>query len=86
MSLVAPTRTLVLGAGGREHALVWRLATEPGGNEVVAAPGSDAIAAEPRTRRLADGDPPHPPQQPERGAVALCLRDERAGGHRRLRG
>lgn len=61
MSLVAPTRTLVLGAGGREHALVWKLAAEPGGNEVVVAPGSDAIAAEPRTRRLADVDPLDPP-------------------------
>jgi len=45
-----PTRVLVVGSGGREHALAWKLAGEPGVNEVVVAPGSDAIAAEPRVR------------------------------------
>ncbi len=53
MPLVQPTRILVLGAGGREHALAWRLAAEPGVNEVVVAPGSDGAAAEPRVRRAA---------------------------------
>jgi phosphoribosylamine--glycine ligase len=60
MSLIAPTRTLIVGGGGREHALAWKLATEPGGNEVIVAPGSDAIAAEPRVRRLAGVDPLDP--------------------------
>jgi len=46
--LVQPTRILIVGGGGREHALAWKLAAEPGVNEVVVAPGSDAIAAEPR--------------------------------------
>jgi len=45
-----PTRILVVGSGGREHALAWKLAAEPGVNEVVVAPGSDAIATEPRVR------------------------------------
>lgn len=53
MSLVQPTRILVLGAGGREHALAWRLAAEPGVNEVVVAPGSAGAAAEPRVQRAA---------------------------------
>ena len=48
-----PTRILVVGGGGREHALAWKLAAEPGVNEVVVAPGSDAIAREPRVRRVA---------------------------------
>ena len=48
----APTRTLIVGAGAREHALAWKLAGEPGMNEVVVAPGSAAIAAEPRVRCL----------------------------------
>jgi phosphoribosylamine--glycine ligase len=48
MSLVAPTRILVVGAGGREHALAWKLAGEPGVNEVFVAPGSAAIAHEPQ--------------------------------------
>ena len=51
MSLpVMPTRILIVGGGGREHALAWKLAAEPGVNLVVVAPGSDAIAAEPRVR------------------------------------
>jgi len=48
--LVQPTRILIIGGGGREHALAWKLAAEPGVNEVVVAPGSDAIAREPRVR------------------------------------
>ena len=35
-----PTRILIVGAGGREHALAWKLAGEPGVNEVIVAPGS----------------------------------------------
>ena len=48
--LVQPTRILIVGGGGREHALAWKLAAEPGVNEVIVAPGSDAIAREPRVR------------------------------------
>jgi phosphoribosylamine--glycine ligase len=50
VSLHQPTRVLVVGAGGREHAIAWKLAQEPGGNEIVVAPGSAAIAREPRVR------------------------------------
>ena len=53
MSLVLPTRVLVVGGGGREHALAWKLALEPGINEVVVAPGSAGIATEPRVRCVA---------------------------------
>ena len=45
-----PTRILVVGAGGREHALAWKLAAEPGVNEVVVAPGSAGIAELPRVK------------------------------------
>ncbi|MEO5940364.1 MAG: phosphoribosylamine--glycine ligase [Candidatus Limnocylindrales bacterium] len=48
--LVQPTRILIVGGGGREHALAWKLAAEPGVNEVLVAPGSDAIAWEARVR------------------------------------
>ena len=54
---VMPTRILVVGGGGREHALAWKLGAEPGVNEVVVAPGSDAIAREARVRRVAGVDP-----------------------------
>ena len=47
-NLVMPTRVLVVGSGGREHALAWKLASEPGVNEVIVAPGSAGIAREPR--------------------------------------
>jgi phosphoribosylamine--glycine ligase len=43
-----PTRVLVVGGGGREHALAWKLSREPGVNRIVVAPGSDGIATEPR--------------------------------------
>jgi phosphoribosylamine--glycine ligase len=55
--LVMPTRILIVGGGGREHALAWKLAGEPGVNEVIVAPGSYAIATEPRVRRLPAVDP-----------------------------
>src|SRR5437870_1798657 len=61
MSLpVMPTRILIVGGGGREHALAWKLAAEPGVNELFVAPGSDAIAREPRVRVERDVDPLDP--------------------------
>jgi phosphoribosylamine---glycine ligase len=45
-----PARLLVLGGGGREHALVWSLAREADVEAVVVAPGSDAIDDEPKVR------------------------------------
>ena len=53
-SLVQPTRILIVGGGGREHALAWKLAAEPGVNEVLVAPGIRRDrdgAAGPRARR-----------------------------------
>ena len=35
---------LVAGSGGREHALVWKIARSPRVTQVLAAPGSDAMA------------------------------------------
>lgn len=36
-------KVLVIGKGGREHALVWKLASSPQVEKVYAAPGSDGI-------------------------------------------
>ena len=58
--LVMPTRILIVGAGAREHALAWKLSVEPGVNEVIVAPGSYGIGAEPRVRILKDVDPLDP--------------------------
>jgi phosphoribosylamine--glycine ligase len=38
-------RVLVVGGGGREHALAWKIDRSPKVDAVLAAPGSDAIAA-----------------------------------------
>ncbi len=37
-------RVLIIGSGGREHALVWKIAQSPRVTAILAAPGSDAIA------------------------------------------
>ena len=41
-------RVLVLGSGGREHALAWKIARSPRVERVLAAPGSDGMAREAR--------------------------------------
>ena len=53
-----PTRILVVGGGAREHAIAWKLAAEPGVNEVLVSPGNDGISGAPRIRLvpLATGD------------------------------
>jgi phosphoribosylamine--glycine ligase len=38
-------KTLVIGAGGREHALAWRLARDPDVSGLVCAPGNPGMAA-----------------------------------------
>ncbi len=43
-------KVLVVGGGGREHAIVWKLAQSRKVTEIICAPGSDAIGAEPKTR------------------------------------
>ncbi|MBI3750961.1 MAG: phosphoribosylamine--glycine ligase [Chloroflexi bacterium] len=49
---MASGRVLVLGGGGREHAIAWKLAAEAGVDEVVVAPGSGGIGDEPGVRVL----------------------------------
>ena len=50
-------RLLVIGGGAREHALVWKLAAEPGVDEVVCAPGNAGIASLARTVPADPADP-----------------------------
>ena len=48
-------KVLIIGGGGREHALAWKCAAEPGVSEVLVAPGNAGTAAEPRVRNVAIG-------------------------------
>jgi phosphoribosylamine--glycine ligase len=45
-------RIMVVGAGGREHALAWKCAASPQVSEVVVAPGNAGTAREPKVRNV----------------------------------
>ncbi len=46
-------KLLVIGAGGREHALAWKLATSPRVQKVFVAPGNGGTAVEPGVENVA---------------------------------
>ena len=46
-------KLLVIGGGGREHALAWKLAQSPRVNEVLVAPGNAGTAMESKCRNVA---------------------------------
>ena len=45
-------KVLIIGNGGREHALAWKVAQSPLAEEVLVAPGNAGTAREPRTRNV----------------------------------
>src|SRR2546425_605555 len=45
-------KVLVVGSGGREHALAWKLAQSPRVSAVLVAPGNAGTAHEPRCRNV----------------------------------
>ncbi|MDE0000896.1 MAG: phosphoribosylamine--glycine ligase [Rhodospirillaceae bacterium] len=48
-------KILVIGSGGREHALVWKFAQSPRVTEILAAHGNAGTAMEPKSRNVAVG-------------------------------
>ncbi len=67
MPSALPSSVLVVGSGGREHALVRALAASPGRPRVLCAPGNAGIAAEARCCPVAADDVP--------GLVSLALNE-----------
>jgi phosphoribosylamine--glycine ligase len=45
-------KILIVGSGGREHALAWKCAQSPRVSEVLVAPGNGGTATEPRVRNV----------------------------------
>src|SRR5690606_8226096 len=48
----SPMKVLVIGSGGREHALAWKLAQSPRVDEVLVAPGNAGTANEGKCRNV----------------------------------
>jgi phosphoribosylamine--glycine ligase len=59
-------KVLLIGSGGREHALAWRLAQSPSVTQVLVAPGNAGTQTEPGVRNvdISDSDIP--------GLIKLC--------------
>src|SRR6476646_159070 len=57
---------LVIGSGGREHALVWAIAASPLVDRIYCAPGNAGIAEEAECVQVAGSDTP--------GIIAFCRR------------
>ena len=64
---MSSTRVLVVGSGGREHALAWKLASERAVSEIICAPGNAGVS---RIARCIPVDPADP------RAVAEIVRRE----------
>ena len=48
-------KVLIIGSGGREHALAWKCAQSPDVDEVIIAPGNAGTAHEPKCRNVPVG-------------------------------
>jgi phosphoribosylamine---glycine ligase len=67
-SRLAFVKVLIVGSGGREHALAWKLAQSPRLTELHAAPGNPGIASLGRCHPIRDDD--------VEGLLGLCTQHE----------
>ena len=51
----APVKVLVIGSGGREHALAWKASLSPSAERVYVAPGNAGTATEPKVENIPIG-------------------------------
>ena len=65
-------KVLIIGSGGREHALAWKCAQSPVADEVLVAPGNAGTALEPGVRNVAVA-------ADDIDALAELAREERVG-------
>jgi phosphoribosylamine---glycine ligase len=70
---VASSRILIVGSGGREHALARRLARDVGAEQILLAPGNDGTAREFHNLDAAERDVASLAAACEREAVALAV-------------
>ena len=54
--MLLQVNVLLVGGGGREHALAWKLAQSPQLGSLFCAPGNPGISAEPGVATVADLD------------------------------
>jgi phosphoribosylamine--glycine ligase len=66
-------KVLVVGSGAREHALAWKLASEPAVADVVCAPGNAGIAGVARIAEASAADPHALAALAEREAIDLTV-------------
>jgi phosphoribosylamine--glycine ligase len=66
-------KVLVVGSGGREHALAWKFATEPAIREVICAPGNAGMADIARIADIGAGEPSTLAAFAEREAIDLTV-------------
>src|ERR1700687_6293447 len=68
-------KVLIVGGGGREHALAWKCAQSPRVSEVLVAPGNAGTDTESRVRNvdIAATDVPRLLERARREAVALTI-------------
>ncbi|GAB4133567.1 phosphoribosylamine--glycine ligase [Thermopirellula anaerolimosa] len=64
---------LVIGSGGREHALVWKLRQSPAADRVFAAPGNAGTAADGENVPIAESDFPSLIRFAKQNAVELTV-------------